>query len=212
MPIKHFHCTGKGRNFIMKKLNIALFMLFLFAVIDYPFTISAELNQYRYFQRGKRYMEIEDYDKAIQDFTKAIEMEKRYVFAYAERGLAWEMKGFHEKALADYDKALEINPEYGKAFKYRALTWQSMGEYTKAMEDYNRAIKINPEDSDAFYQMGCIYCKQKDKKDALKFLKMALENGYDNFESIENNPVWDELKDSSEFQEIIQKYKKSASL
>ena len=49
-------------------------------------------------------------------------------------------------------------------------------------------------------------------EDALKFLEKALQNGYDDFESIEKNPVWEDVKETSEFKELIQKYKKSASL
>ncbi|MBW1642482.1 MAG: tetratricopeptide repeat protein, partial [Deltaproteobacteria bacterium] len=120
----------------MKKFTLALVALFLSILIVFPLTVSAELNQYKYFYRGKRYFNLGDYDRAIRDFTRAIEKEKNYVFAYAERGLAWEKKGSHEKALADYDKAIEINPQYVKAIKYRATTWQAMGEYAKAIDDY----------------------------------------------------------------------------
>lgn len=196
----------------MKKLSIVLFALILSIIFILPLNASAQLNQYRYYHRGKRYLELGEYDKAIHDFTCAVQLEKNYVFAYAERGLAWEMKGLHEKALADYNKALEINPEYSIAFKYRGSTWQTMGEYAKAIDDYNKAIELDPNDPEPLYQIGCVYCKQRDKKDALHFLEMALKNGYDDFESIENSPIWEDLKDSSEFQELLQKYKKSASL
>jgi tetratricopeptide (TPR) repeat protein len=196
----------------MKRLSISLLVLGLFTIFIFPYHSYAQLNQYRYFHRGKRYLELGEYDKAIQDFTQAIELEKRYVFAYAERGLAWEMKGSHEKALEDYNKALEINPEYSIAFKYRGFTWQEMGEYAKAINDYNKAIELDPNDPELLYQIGCVYCKQRDKKDALRFLEMALKNGYNDFESIESSPIWENLKDSSHFQELLQKYKKSASL
>lgn len=196
----------------MKKLSIILLTLVLFIIFVFPFNASAQLNQYRYFHRGKRHLELGEFDQAIHDFTQAIELENRYVFAYAERGLAWEMKGFHEKALEDYNKALEINPEYSIAFKYRGLTWQTMGEYAKAIDDYNKAIELDPEDPEPFYQIGCVYCKQRDKKDALRFLEMALKNGYNDFDAIEKSPIWENLKDSAKFQELLQKYKKSASL
>jgi tetratricopeptide (TPR) repeat protein len=196
----------------MKKMNVVLIVVCYCLLSAFPFSTSAELNQYKYFYRGKRYYNLGEYDKAIHDFTRAIELESNYVFAYAERGLAWEKKGFHDKALADFTKALEINPQYVKAIKYRAYTLQEIGEYAKAIEDYNRAIEINPEDSEAFYQIGSIYCKQKNKEDALSFLEFAFKNGFQDFETIENDPVWEGIKESDEFKELIQKYKKSANL
>jgi len=196
----------------MKKIKAALIASFLCLHFICPLIVSAEMNQYKYFYRGKRFYDLGEYDKAILDFTRAIELERNYVFAYVERGLAWEKKGFHEKALADFNNALEINPQYTKAYKDRASTWQAMGEYAKAIEDYNKVIELEPENSEAFYQIGCIYSKQKDKEDALQFLEMALKNGFQDFEEIENNPVWNDIKDSSKFKELLQKYKQSARL
>jgi tetratricopeptide (TPR) repeat protein len=196
----------------MKKLILISFSLLLCIVFILPLTASAELNQYRLVKRGKHLSGLGEYDKAIRDFTRAIEKEKKYVFAYAERGRAWEKKGSHEKALQDFNKAIEINPKFGKAFKYRGLTYQAMGDYAKAMDDYNKAIELDPEDSEAFFQIGCIYSKQRDKKDALQYLELALKNGFHNFKLIENNPAWDDVRDSSAFKALIQKYKQSASL
>lgn len=191
----------------MKRMPVCIVIVSLCIFILLPLSGLCQMNQYRYFNRGKRYMEVGDYDKAIRDFSRAIELESKYVFAYTERGLAWEMKGFHEKALADYDKAVSINPEYGKTYKYRAFTWEAMGEYVKAIDDCKKAIELNPDDSEAFYQMGSIYCKQKDEKDALQFLEMAFKNGYHDFKTLEKDPVWDDVRNTSDFQELIQRYK-----
>lgn len=55
-----------------------------------------------------------EYDKAIADYTKAIEIDPRYAFAYNNRGLAWGKKGEYDKAIADYTKAKEVNPAYNR--------------------------------------------------------------------------------------------------
>jgi tetratricopeptide (TPR) repeat protein len=49
-------------------------------------------------------------DKAIDDFTKAIELKPGYAEAYYNRGQVWEEKGDYERGLADYSKAIEISP------------------------------------------------------------------------------------------------------
>jgi len=64
---------------------------------------------------------------------------------------------------------------------------------------------------------GSLFCSFSDSSrgylgDPKPFLELAFKNSYHDFESIENNPVWDDVKESDEFKELIQKYKQSASL
>lgn len=53
-----------------------------------------------------------DYPKAIEQFSEAIRLNKDYVEAYYNRGLAHEFKGEIKEALEDYHKALGIFPTY----------------------------------------------------------------------------------------------------
>ena len=57
-----------------------------------------------------------DYDKAIADYTKAIEIASKGCDAYYNRGDAWQSKGDHGKAIADYTKAIEIDPKDADAY------------------------------------------------------------------------------------------------
>jgi len=68
-----------------------------------------------YNNRGKSYLEKRNYDLAIIDFTKVIDMDVNYVPAYVSRGFAYESKGNFDLAKADYKKALSIDPNYTPA-------------------------------------------------------------------------------------------------
>ena len=59
------------------------------------------------------------YDKAISDYTKAIEINPRFAEAYYNRGLAYGKKGQYDKAISDYTKAIEINPRFAEAYNNR---------------------------------------------------------------------------------------------
>ena len=48
-----------------------------------------------------------DYDRAIADYNKALELDPKDATAYNNRGYAYRQKGDYDKAIADYDKALE---------------------------------------------------------------------------------------------------------
>ena len=49
---------------------------------------------------------MEDFDKAIADYDKAIELKPEYAGAYYNRGIYFEMKGDFSNALDNFSKGL----------------------------------------------------------------------------------------------------------
>ena len=58
---------------------------------------------------------MKDFDKAIADFTKAIEFSPRSARAFNGRGVAHERKGNRALAIADYRRALDVNQGFSAA-------------------------------------------------------------------------------------------------
>jgi len=62
--------------------------------------------------RGWYHFEKEMYDQAFADFTKSIELNPSYAFAYNNRGVAYSKLHDWDRAIADYTKALELDPDH----------------------------------------------------------------------------------------------------
>ncbi len=58
---------------------------------------------------------LNDYPKAVEYFTKVIELKPEFTDAWYNRGFAWEMQKNVENSRKDYIKALELTPNYEKA-------------------------------------------------------------------------------------------------
>ena len=69
--------------------------------------------------RGAVYWEQENYEAALVDLTRAIELQPNDVFYYAIRGAVYVELDRFEEAKADFDRALEIDPSYEFARYYR---------------------------------------------------------------------------------------------
>ena len=84
-----------------------------------------------YHRRGTAFASKKDYDRAITDYTKAIEIDPTYVAAYNDRGLIYTSKGDYERAVADVTKAVELTAKPTPQPKTIALTPPPAGETAK---------------------------------------------------------------------------------
>ncbi len=83
-----------------------------------------------------------EYDLAIADCNRAIEMMPERAEPYNNRAAAYAAKGNAGQALADYARALEINPRSGHAYAERGSLYSQLGEPARAVEDFTRAIPL----------------------------------------------------------------------
>ena len=63
-----------------------------------------------------------EYKKAIDDYSKAIDIEPENAEYYCNRGRVYSIIGEYDKALADYGRAIELEPNNDKiSEKYRSI-------------------------------------------------------------------------------------------
>ena len=105
-----------------------------------------------------------DYDQAISDYTRTIELNIKFAEAYNNRGLAYIEKPQpdYAKAISDFSSALVANPKFAEAYSNRGAAYatQSPPDYAKAMKDYSDAIKLNPNLAETHYNQGIAYTKK----------------------------------------------------
>ena len=107
--------------------------------------------------RGSAYGRAGQYDRALDDFNKAIQLRPGFYQAYANRALIHRFKGDDQNAVADYNKALQINPSYDAAYIGRGTVYRLAGRADQAFQDFNRAIQLNTTDPRAYHNRGLLY-------------------------------------------------------
>jgi tetratricopeptide (TPR) repeat protein len=112
-----------------------------------------------YKNRGVFFQEKGRFDRAIEDYDKAIDLDPFYAHAYNNRGLALEKTGRLDKAFADYDKAIALKPANYSSFTNRGLAFDKAGRLDKAIADYNTAISLNPSDPSVYNYRGIVFDK-----------------------------------------------------
>ena len=135
-----------------------------------------------YLMRGTLYSEKGgDFQKALNDFTKAIAIDPNEPESYTTRGLLYVKSGGDiNKALADFNKTIELDANYASAYVNRANVYLKMSELHKAISDCTKAIEISPDESMAYYNRGLAYVNIGEHAKALedynKVIQLAPEN------------------------------------
>lgn len=125
------------------------------------------------------------FDKAVDRFTKAIEMEPTFTEAYIARGNAQTEMRMHKEALADFEKALELDPElkqsrdYLYMFRDMSVCHTALKQWDKVVEDANTMIRIYPKYPWAYMARSIAYAAlgkvDESKADDVTYEKLRAE-------------------------------------
>jgi tetratricopeptide (TPR) repeat protein len=151
----------KGGKSILAALG--LFILFVGVLFTLVFITSITINLLKqnpaeaYFNRGLEYYNNGDFDQAISEYNKVIQLVPNNSNPYYNRGLAYAGKGDLDPAISDYDKAIQLNPDFIEAYINRGNAYNDKGDLDQAISDFDQAIHLNPDFAMAYYNRGNAY-------------------------------------------------------
>ncbi|MCY7275518.1 MAG: tetratricopeptide repeat-containing serine protease family protein, partial [Phormidesmis sp. CAN_BIN44] len=137
--------------------------------------IANPKNAGDYYLRASIARQKGDIQAAINDYSKAIELDSNFIDAYFSRGLAWEAKDF-PKAIADFDEIIARPSGDLKIYAYnnRGATRADLGDKQGALEDYTQAIRLDPKSAAAYYSRGIVRFNLGDKQGAIEDSTQAI--------------------------------------
>ncbi len=125
-----------------------------------------------YVSRGNALMYKRETILAIDDYKKAITIDKNNAFAHNNLGRAYREQGktqnavdeYNKKAIDEYNKAVTIDSHdpyahlnLGSVFYDKGSPTQDFGFLTQAIDEYKTAIAIDPRNSDAHVRLGLAF-------------------------------------------------------
>jgi len=88
---------------------------------------------------------LEDFQKASNSYSKAIELDAKCVQAYITRADLYGRQREFQKAITDLTKVIEISPdssEKATAYYNRGLSYANLGSYQEASRDFEKCLEI----------------------------------------------------------------------
>ena len=110
-----------------------------------------------------------EFENAIDDFTRAIQLKPQSADAYYNRALALQKLDEPEMSIIDYTQALKLNPCHFQACNNRGLVYRDTKLFRKALRDFDRSITLKPDLADAFWNKALTHLMIGDYENAWKY-------------------------------------------
>lgn len=131
---------------------------------------NIELNlAFAYNSRGCIYYKNNDYDKAIEDYNKALSINPNFADAYNQRGIVYFAKQDYKKAIDDFNKAINLNPNFAEAYynlgnlKYQVYVVPVFGDPEYSRSEDIEIGRTYDDDLKKACELGCKEaCKMRD--------------------------------------------------
>ena len=128
-----------------------------------------------FYNRGTQRTQQKEYRLAIEDYTKAIKLNPKFVDAYLKRCEMRYKMSDNQGVLDDCYQIFQIDPNIAKAHYYQGRARYSLGYTQPAIESYNLAIAKDANYPQAYYYRGIAHKEVLAKSSAVQDLHKAAE-------------------------------------
>lgn len=117
------------------------------------YNFDKNLTQHIYGISGESKYMLANFDEAILDINKAIELDSLDPSSYKVLGDCYLYKNSFDRAIKEYTKAIRLNANYYQAYLGRAKCYEKLNTsdfLVSAEQDYQSAFKIKPDVEDIY--------------------------------------------------------------
>jgi tetratricopeptide (TPR) repeat protein len=142
------------------------------------------------------------YDEAIEQSRKTIEMDRRFATAYQNLGRSYEQKGMYAEAVATFQELNKVAPDNSLAFLGHADALA--GNTDEARKILAQLKQLSARRYVSPYSVAMIYAGLGDKEQTLAWLERAYQQRVHNMIFLKVEPELDGLRSEPRFAALVQ--------
>lgn len=124
---------------------------------------------------GIAYLYMKDFEKSLECFDKACELDPNDGDAQYNRSMAIRSMERHEEALANYETTYAKFPTHFFNLMNCGNVRRRLGKLDEAVEVYQKALEQRPDSWEIMYNIACVYVLQKKYNEAMELIEEALK-------------------------------------
>lgn len=133
-------------------------------------------KNYEYFKElGYAYLNLFNYENAIVNFSKAIELNPACIKCYSHIARAWFELGDYQIAESYIIKGFELSDTTAHLYMTRGLIYMQTERNEKALEDFSTAIELSPDDPDLYIIRANYYLVMSEAYNAYGDISSAIK-------------------------------------
>jgi serine/threonine protein kinase/Tfp pilus assembly protein PilF len=153
---------------------------------------------------GATYIFARQYDTAIEQLRKTLEMGQSFYYAHWRLGEALELKGSFQEAIAEYEKARSLNDD-PQVLALLAHVYAASGQREQALRSLDQMRETSRQRYVSAYSFALAYVGLGDKDQAFQWLEQAYQNRDWPMASFNVDPMLDNLRSDPRFADLLRR-------
>jgi tetratricopeptide (TPR) repeat protein len=153
----------------MKNLFLCIFAALILSSLN-----TRAQNPKRFFKAGEDFILAGNYKDAVEQLTKAIDIQPDYDKAYLARADAYEQLGMIREAAEDYDRAATFLDKKPEAFYEAGRLYFELADYEKAIDRLDKSISLKRNYVEPYQVKVNVLMAQEQYEEALEVAHDAL--------------------------------------
>lgn len=158
-------------------------IVYCFDFLEQPLPAIKFLNEFidnqpysevAWHQLGRQYMNVKDYEKAVQAFDFATIIDSHFIGAHLEKGKAYENLKEYDKAIESYQITLEIDDATSYVLLRIGTCYEALDENQKALKYYLKTVHEDPMLDKGWIAITDFYIKLGNFQKALFYVNKAI--------------------------------------
>ncbi len=147
-----------------------------------------------------------DYDRAIEQWTKVLDLEPDFALAHYNMGLGYVEKGMYDSAIAEHKKALDLGGTDPNWLATLGRAYALAGKRNEAEDIVSQLIRLSSKKYVSGWMMAIVYLTLEDFDNALNWLEKAYEERDGYLTNLKREYfTWKPLHQNARFQALIKK-------
>jgi serine/threonine protein kinase len=172
--------------------------------------VQLEPDFFVYFELGVKFQKQGQYELAIEQYRKAIEMEYNYAKTHNNLASVYFLMGKYNEAIKEYREAIDIKPDYAEAYYNLGMVYEAMKDFDQAIDNFKMVVSLKPDHPRVHLNLAEIYKNQKNYEKTIIEYRAALTINSNNADL--HNKLGNSYLLNKQYDEAAAAYKRALKL